>query len=411
MAAAALVALSLLASACSPGQPQAPTTVLHVVMTDDWVTGPFIDAVREFERIHPDVQVTIDKASIGRMSDVVRAGISSGAPPDIIQGHATTGAGQGLAQALDDLWAAHGLTPDEFLPGAVEDVTWGGKRYGVPLDSNAMALLYNEDLFRELGVAPPRPTMSFGDFEELARRLTNADFSRRAIAVPIDSWVTYGWVKADGGELVTVGTDGQPRFTLDSPQVVETIAFLDRLIEQRLAFGPAGPDARSLDAYALFREGTTAMYASGSWDLVKVLEDRPERKVGVALMPRGLTGTTEGTVMGGSSLWIPVGAKHRELAFEFMTLLSSDRYAIRFAEKEGRLPVRPRLFGDSHFQQDQLKVFVEQLETAHPPIMGALSEASKAFSDALGQVFRQQADAPTALQQAQARARDSLSPP
>src|SRR5439155_17277128 len=213
----------LVATACGSSQPTAPTTVLHVVMTDDWVTAPFIDAVREFERAHPDVQIDIEKAPISRMSDLVRAGISSGAPPDVIQGHATTGAGQGLAQAVDDLWAKHRLSTAEFLPGAVEDVTWGGKRYGVPLDSNAMALLYNIDLFNAAGAAPPSPTMSFVDFERLAQSLTSPDFSRRAIAIPIDTWVSYGWIKADGGELVTVGDDGQPHFTIDSPAVVDTI--------------------------------------------------------------------------------------------------------------------------------------------------------------------------------------------
>lgn len=408
----AVAALLVAASACSSRPPSAPTTVLHVVMTDDWVTAPFIDAVRDFERTHPDAQISIEKSSIARMSDIVRAGISSGAPPDVIQGHAVTGAGQGLAQPIDDLWAEHKVTPDEFLPGAVEDVTWGGKRYGLPLDSNAMALFYNVDLFREAGVAPPGEPMTFGAFEELARALTSPDASRRAIAVPIDSWATYGWIKADGGELVTVGPDGRPRFSLDSPQAVETISFLDRLVDAKLAYGPAGsPDTGSRDAYTLFRTGDTAMYASGSWDLVRLRKEESKRNFGVAPMPRGVTGQTTGTVMGGSSLWIPLGARHRDLAFEFMRLLSSDPYALRFATVEGRLPVRPRLFGDPYFRQEPLNVFVEQLHSAHPSLLGSLLEASRAYTEALHQVLRNGADPGEALRQAQVRAEQSLAPP
>jgi ABC-type glycerol-3-phosphate transport system substrate-binding protein len=128
-------------------------------------------------------------------------------------------------------------------------------------------------------------------------------------------------------------------------------------------------------------------------------------------MPRGLTGTTQGTAMGGSSMWIPRGAAHRELAFEFSLLLTSDKYALRFAREEGRLPVRPRLLGDSYFQGSQLKVFVEQLATAHPPILGALHEASQAFDQALIEVLRDRADPKTALDQAQARALASIGPP
>ncbi|MGH9280249.1 MAG: extracellular solute-binding protein [Acidimicrobiales bacterium] len=407
----AALGVALVATACGSSQPEAPTTVLKVVMTDDWVTAPFIDAVREFERLHPDAQIAIERSAIGRMSDVVRAGISSGAPPDVIQGHATTGAGQGLAQPVDDLWAKYKLSPDEFLPGAVEDVTWGGKRYGVPLDSNAMALFYDIDMFRAAGVSPPTPTMTFGDFEQMARALTSADGTRRAIAVPIDSWVSYGWIRANDGELVQVGEDGRPRFSLDSPRVVETISFLDRLVDARVAFGPASPDTGSRDAYGLFKAEATAMYASGSWDLVRLRKEAGGRNIGVALMPGGVTGTTEGTVMGGSSMWIPKGAKQRDLAFEFMKLVSSDPYAIRFATTEGRLPVRPRLFDDPHFQQTPLNVFVKQLQSAHPPILGALAEAAKAYTDALTQVFKNNRDPAEELQRAQARAVASLSPP
>ncbi len=401
--AVALTATVVLATACGDSG-NGSTTVLRVVMTDDWVTGPFTDAVREFERTHPGVRVDIDKGPINRMADVVRAGISSGAPPDVVQGHAHTGAGQDLADPVDDLWEHHGITPAEYLPGAVEDVTWGGKRYGLPLDSNAMALLYNRALFDQAGVAPPDPTMTFLDFERLAERLTTPDGSRRALVVPIDAWVTYGWVRANGGELVQVDESARPNFSLNHPAVVETLDYLDRLVDTGVAFGPTGPDARSTDAYALFRSGASAMYATGSWDLVRILREQPGGNYGVALMPRGVTGATQGTAMGGSSLWIPRGAENRELAFEFMLLLTSDRYALRLAKEEGRLPVRPRVLTDPYFGEPRLNVFVQQLATAHPPTLGAHQEAAEAFDDALNRILREDVAPRTALDDAQRRA-------
>ena len=399
-----VAAVALIATACSDSGAKGPTTVLRVMMTDDWVTPPFTDAVREFERSHPRVRIDIDKGPIGRMTDIVRAGISSGSPPDVIQGHAHTGAGQDLAQPVDDLWARHNVDPSQFLPGAVEDVTWGGRRYGLPLDSNAMAVLYNNDLFRAAGVAPPDPSMSFRDFERLARALTSPDGSRRGLVVTVDAWVTYGWIKANGGEVVKIGPDGRPSFSLNTPAVVDTLGFLNGLVDSGVAFGPIAQDARSTDAYALFRSGAVAMYASGSWDLVRILKEVPNGNYAVAPMPRGLTGQTVGTAMGGSSLWIPRGSKHRDLAFEFMLLLTSDKYALRFAKEEGRLPVRPSSLKDPYFTNPQLKVFVEQLATAYPPILGALHEAWQAFNDALTKVLRESASPATALNEAQARA-------
>ena len=406
----AVLLLATVTAACGGGGSDGPITVLKVIMTDDWVRTPYNDAVREFEKAHPNVRVETEKGPIRAMTDAVRAGISSGSPPDVVQGHAVTGAGQGLAEPVDDLWAKHKLTPDEYLPGAVEDVTWGGRRYGLPLDSNAMALLYNVDHFQAAGVAPPSPTMTFRDFEGLARSLTSPDGRRRALVVPVDSWATYGWMKANGGETVRINADGRPQFSIDQPANVDTLAYLRRLIDAGVAFGPTGPDARSTDAYALFRAGEVSMLATGSWDMVNIQRDVPTGRFAVALMPRGLTGTTEGTAMGGSSLWISRGSKNRELAFEFMMLLTADKYALRFAKEEGRLPVRPRLLKDEYFQSPQLGVFTQQLETAHPPILGALHEAAQAFDRALNEVFRDGADPKVALAQAQARAVASAGP-
>ena len=66
--------------------------------------------------------------------------------------------------------------------------------------------------------------------------------------------------------------------------------------------------------------------------------------------------------------------------------------------------MRPSSLKDPYFADPQLKVFVEQLATAYPPILGALHEASQAFNDALTKVLRERASPATALNEAQSRA-------
>jgi multiple sugar transport system substrate-binding protein len=405
-----LLCLAAVTTACGSGGPAQPTTLLRVLMTDDWVTVPFVDAVRSFERAHPTVRVVIEKGPISLLTDAVRAGIGSGAPPDVVQGHASAAAGQGLAQPLDDLWAAH-LDPDEFFPGAVEDVTWAGHRYGVPLDTNALVLLYNADLLRQAGVAEPGPTMTFAEFEAMARALTTADGQRRGFVVPNSTWWTYGWIRANSGETVDVGTDGRPRLSLDSPQVVQTVTFLNGLIEKGYAFPPRAADSHTGDAVALFASGAVAIHASGSWDLVTLRRVVPETHFKAALMPVGPGGTSPGSALGGSSMWVPQKAEHRELAFEFMTHLIADDNALRLAKEEGRLPARPRVFADPFFADPDLQVFLQQLRTAHPPTLGAFNGPSEQFTTALEDVLRPGGeDAAMALHAAQTRALAVLSP-
>ena len=396
---AAALAAALILAGCS-SQPVMPPTTLKVLMTDDWVTAPFIDAVREFELTHPNVRVVVDKGPIRLQADVVRAGTSSGAPPDVVQGHAFSAASQGLAQPLDDVWRTR-LKPEEFFPGALEDVSWEGMRYGVPLDTNAMVLIYNVDHFREAGVPEPDPNtpMSLEAFDEVARAVSNGD--HRALAIPTDNWWTYGWIKANAGEVVQIGSDGHTTLTLDDPKVVGGVGFLANLIAEGVAFPPRGVDAHSDDAFALFGAGKVSMHTSGSWDIATIKNKNLGINYRTALMPQEPGG---GTVMGGSSMWVPTASKHRDLAVEFMTLLISDQYALRFAQEEGRLPVRLRVFDDPYFKDPDRSVFLEQLKTAHPPKLDAFPAASADFAFALDEVLGDGKDAGEALGAAQAKA-------
>jgi len=405
LAIACLTSMAVLTAACG-GRAPAPerSIILRVVMTDDWVTGPFLAAVRDFEHTHPTVLVDVDRAPISHMVDTVKAAIASGMPPDVVQAHAFSAAAQGLAEPLDDLWAKRDpLDRSEFLPGAIDDVTWAGHLVGVPLDTNALFLLYDSTRFAEVKVAAGDAPFTFESFEAAAKSLSTPDGSRRALAIPTSTWWTYGWIKANGGEVLSVGTDGKVKLTLDDPGVVGALNYLRRLVSEKVAFAPGAADSHSSDALALFREGRASTLASGSWDLTTVRKDAAGQKYQSTLLPAAVTGKP-GSVTGGSSMFVPTGSKNRELAFEFMANLVSDKYALRLAREEGRLPVRPRVYEDKYFKTPELKAVITQLKTASPFKLGAFPEAHDVFAAAIDEVLRNGSDAGPVMAEAQKRA-------
>ncbi len=402
---AAALTFTLLAAACSDEPPSAEKTVtLRVMMTDDWITPPFLEAVRDFEREHPGVRVEPGKTPISHILDTVTAAVKSGSPPDVVQAHAFSAAAQDLAQEVDDLWAeGNPLEVADFLPGAIDDVTWAGHLYGVPLDTNALFLLYDADQFAAAGVTPPREPFTFATFEEAARALSAPDGTKRALAIPQSTWWTYGWIKANGGEVLRVGDDGKAQLTLDDPAVVGALDYLRALVQQNLAFAPGAADSHSGDALALFRSGSASTLASGSWDMAVLKKDSPGDKYRSTLMPAGTAGT-RGSVMGGSSMFVPKGSKNRELAFEFMAHLVSDKYALRLAKEEGRLPVRPRVYDDPFFSTPDLQAVIEQLPTASPFKLSAFPEVHDVFAKAIDEVLRGGSDAGPVMAEAQKQA-------
>lgn len=401
--------VAAVAAGCSVTAGSGSRTILRVVMANDWAgTPPVIDAVRAFEAAHRGVRVEIEDVYFEFMAEKVRSDIAGGVPPDVVQWHAFAAGAQGMAEPMDRFWEGR-LDPAEFLSGSIEDVTWAGVRYGVPLDTNAMLLIYNAAHFREAGVSEPGPSTTFGQVEAAAARLVASNGSRRVIALPSSTWHTYGWVKANGGEVVEVGPGGKPRFTLERAENVEALGYLRGMIAGGAAYPPAGVAGDRVDAFAFFRSERTSMHASGSWDLATLSRERVPWPVRVAVMPGGTSGRTRGTVMGGSSMFVPRGSRNGRLAFDFMLHLAGDGYALRLAKEEGRLPVRVRVYDDPYFRDDpHLRVFLEQLRTAHPFLLEAFPEANRAFGDAIGDVLEGRRDAAAALAEAQRRAESSM---
>lgn len=400
-----LVVLVLAAGvACGDLTPGAPRTVLTVLMANDWAgVAPVVDAVRGFEAAHPGVRVDIEGIYFEFMAETVRSSVARGNPPDVVQWHAFAAGAQGTAEPLDDLWRVRGLGDDEFLPGAIEDVTWAGVKYGVPLDTNAMLLIYNGELLAAAGVRQPGETLTFEGLQAMAEALTSADGARRAIALPSSTWHTYGWIRANGGEVVEVGPGGKPSFTLNRRENVEAMGFLASLVRRKLAFPPTGLPGDRTDAFALFRSGSAAMHASGSWDVAALAREHAPVPYGVAVMPKGAGGST-GTAMGGSSFFVPRGSRRRELAFDFMLRVIDDRRALRLAQEEGRLPARLGVYDEPYFQNDVMRTFLTQLRTAHPFRLESFPEANKAFHSALDDILEGRREAAAALRDAQLRA-------
>lgn len=413
---AALLAVGLLAgvlSACAAAPQRGGPTTLSIVMADDWASAPIVRGViEEFERTHEDVRVEVQSAPFSQIPDLVRNAADLGEPYDVAHWHAFAAAAADLAEPLDDLWAEAGLDPTRYLDGAVQDVTWDGDvRYGVPLDVNALVLLADATTLDAADLTDA-DLADTADFVEVSRQLVEDGGARHAITVSASSWTAYGWIRAFGGDLLVRGADGSVTFTFDDPRTIAALDALAQLVRDGSAPPPFAPDL-ALDAVQEFTQGTVAMHASGSWDL-SVTERAIDpavaaKEVLVLPLPRASDpGASTGTVLGGSSLFVPTGAAHRELAFELMLALTADDVALALAFEEGRLPAVAALYDDPRFSEDpRVAAFVEQLSDADVMPLIAYPELDVAFGEALEAVLKLQEDAATALGAVQRRAETS----
>ncbi len=360
---------------------------MRVVLADDWAGAPAVrEVIDEFERdAEGRILVELEGVPFSQIADRVAADRDLGRPYDLAHWHAFAAAASGLAEPVDDLWEAAGLDPDAYLPGALDGVTWDGQRYGVPLDTNALVLLVNLEVLRAAGFDLDDLATPEG-FREVAGGVVAAGVVDHALTVSTSTWAAYGWIQAHGGDLLAAGSH-PPTFTFEDPGVVAALELLGELVDEELAPRPRAM-ALAPDAIGAFAQGEVAMHATGSWDLT--FRDRAAsvavEQLAVVRLPQADPARPR-TVLGGSSLFVPVDTPHRQLAFDLAMRLTDDEVALRLASEEGRLPARRELLSDARFVQDPLlAAVVAELDHARLMPLIAYPDAQAAFAEGVEDV-------------------------
>ncbi|GGI09715.1 extracellular solute-binding protein [Egicoccus halophilus] len=391
------LAASVTAGCAASAVPSEPTLV-RVIMADDWASAPAVrEVIDEFEREHDRVRVQVQAVPFSQIPDLVASAQRLEQPYDLAHWHAFAAAAAGLATPLDERWEEAGLRAGDFLPGAVEDVTWLGARYGVPLDTNALVLLADEHMLEAARLKPEDLATPQG-FRAAAEAVTASGAASWMMPVSTSSWQAYGWIRALGGEVVEVDSrTGRPTFTFDDPATVTALEYLVELATSEFTPPPYGPDFAA-DAVQAFVNGDTAVHATGSWDL-RVVARNATRDLDLRVLPLPQQDPERPvTVLGGSSLFLPQGAGQPELAFALALRLTDDEVAVRLATEEGRLPARVRVFRDPVFTDDPLlSDFVPRLSDARVMPLIAYPDIAQAFSEALNAVITGRQEAAEAM--------------
>ena len=207
----------------------------------------------------------------------VQTAIVGGDAADVIlmEDKPTAGyAKRGFFKELDPFVAGdRSFRREDYFAGLFDGLQHRGRLYGLPQHWLAHALVYNKELFRKAGIAPPPAdwrdaSWTWDRVLEVAKRLTVRDGGRlvqSGLALGGYSWTTWRmFVWQNGGDAVTKDLK---RSTLDTPEAVEALQFFADLThvhqvapqpEERQALGAASNDE-------LFYQGKAAMISSAPY--------------------------------------------------------------------------------------------------------------------------------------------------
>lgn len=250
-------------------------------------------------------------------------------------------ASKGILHPLDDA----GIDVADFIPASIDQVTYDGKLYSIPIAVHDYQLIYNKKLLDEAAVAVP-DTM-----DELAAAI------KALTKVGPDGAITqlglgYAWMPTTMTVLgYAFGGDwnGGGKPTPTDPNVIKGVNFYaDNVVAP---YTPAavnrfiagfGPYMSPEDP---FHAGKIAMVIDGEWRSAS-LGNVAGLDWGVAQIPAASPELANATLVEVSTLFIPANSRYKAEAAEFLKYLVSPPVMAKFSHALGNLPARTSLLGD-----------------------------------------------------------------
>lgn len=379
LAMASLLGIALLGStACSnPGGEASGGDSAGAIEVWDYLGQGVSDTamkavVAAFEEKHPDIKVNRTSFAFADLSKSIVQGGVGGQVPDVAIVDVVDNqnfAALGLLQDVADLPAAQ---ESDFYPGPWSSTQLDGKTYGLPLNSNNLALYYNKEILDAAGVSAP------GNWEELrdvAKQVTSPDHYGIAMSAIKNEQGTFQFLPflwQTGGDLDTYATDG-----------ATALGFLKDLVDDG-SMSKAVSNYSQEDARTQFVTGKAAMMINGPWELQNLADSGID--FGVAPLPKGEVAATG---LGGENVVTFAQAKNKDGANAFLEFITSAEGATIYCNESGQLSARPDLSGTLAAADDpNLQVFEKQLEVARARAYGGnYAEISAAVQISLQKVL------------------------
>ncbi len=346
--AAAFLAVALIAAGCSgsgdtstgtdggttdtAASGEAVTISLLVPSYSDNTRAIWEGLISDFEAQHDGIAVDLEVQSWDNINDVIRTKIQGNAAPDILNIDAFASfAADGLLYPVADVVSEDTIA--DIQDSFAENASIDGVMYGLPLIASARSLFYNTDLFEKAGVAGPPVT--WDDALAAAKAISELDSGVFGYGMPLGSEEAQAetsiWVFGGGGSW----TDGN-NITIDTPENVAAIEFMQRMIDE----GATEPDAGATDRSPLmnvFIQGQIGMMVGLPPTIGQIEERNPELPYATAPIPT-LDGSPVTLGVADHLMAFDNGENKAEAIGAFLDFFYDVDNYLKFADGEGFLP-------------------------------------------------------------------------
>ena len=318
--------------------------------------------VKQYNESQNDIYVVPTFVSREELMKQYTIGAVSGELPDIgmvdspdMASYISLGVFEDITKYVED-WE----DLEQFYSGPMASVKDAdGNIYGVPNNSNCLAIVCNMDILRAAGIENPPTTWE--EFREVCEKTTNAEdgvygFAMSAIANEEGTFQYIPWMYGAGGDITDVDSDAD----------VEALTFLSDLVKDGYMSKEVVNWGQG-DAYNAFLAGKAAMLESGTWQIATLDgDDKDKVTFDYQYVAMPSNGENQATVIGGENFGVCTGSEHVEECVDFLKSMMSAENNADWCEIAGKLPVREDAVDLKDFwtADERYKVFHDSMDFA-----------------------------------------------
>jgi multiple sugar transport system substrate-binding protein len=287
----------------------------------------------DFEKANPGVKVNLEFVAYEALYDkIVASKAAGGAGYDVVLYDVIWPAAFAKNGVLVDVTdKVKGIDRSKVFDGAWATVDYDGKMYGMPWILDTKYLFYNTEMLAKAGIAaPPKTWQELADDAKIIK-------SKGIVQYPI----VWSWSQAEAVicDYVTIAAAYQGKFMDGGKPAFDKGGYLDALkyMVQTIKDGVSNPHSTEYleeDVRKVFSAGDAAFALNWTYMYAKAqdpAESKVVGKVGVVPAP-GVAGKTSASAVNGSmALGITSGSSKADLAWKYITFLTSqavqDKYA------------------------------------------------------------------------------------
>jgi sn-glycerol 3-phosphate transport system substrate-binding protein len=276
--------------------------------------------------------------------------VQSGEAPNIMQTYdigTQTMMDSGAVIALQDLqdeFPSIQLDLADFVQAALNYYTFEGKVHALPFAQSSPILYYNKDRFKEVGLDPESPPVTYAEFLDAAEKLTDpdAEVATYGASWAIRSWLVEQQVALQKSDIFNNGNGRDARATEIFINDKPTENFISMWATMAANGHYLNPGRSWAEARNNFVAGISSMMLQSTAGIARTISGVGENfELGTGLLPRP-DGAKGGIIVSGNALWAMDGHSRAENhgTLEFFAWLAQPSQQIEWHNATGYYPLR-----------------------------------------------------------------------